>query len=55
MDNEKQEEEEFYLNPKAKKMCGMCYDRKNCEQTPDDIIFCKLNIINVNLSKMLQK
>ena len=45
---------EAYLNPKAKFMCNNCYDKDKCEQLPEDITFCKLNLINANLSKIIK-
>jgi len=51
---EKKEIVDFYLNPKAKKMCEMCYDKDKCNQENGDINFCKLNAINFNLSKVLK-
>lgn len=49
-------EEEMMINPKAEDMCkfeGKYYLKcKECPRTLDDQIFCKLNQINIQLSKL---
>jgi len=55
MQEEKKEETEMLINPKAEDMCRFeqkhFYKCKECPRTLDDQIFCKLNQHNIQLSK----